>query len=180
MEHLKRSIRKLRISNYDERKFVPYNSLCEVMTENAVQSALWNIEIRRQSIQETVHAIVPGGRKIFAILVLDDNAQYITKFLEDDQLQQIDLDHRLPYSIDRLRQFLPQDDTSDLFYERQWEFTAPIFSGKVFLRCLDSRTVLPFIHNEKIGSGGFGHVYHIRIHNEYCMLEEMPQRAVCY
>lgn len=177
MEKLKRSIRELRVSNYESKKFVPHGSLRKLMTEVAVTGALENSNIGGQNLPETVKAIVPGGCKIFAILVLDDNWKYFTRFIQDDQLQDWDLDHRLPFTLLQLRKILPQED-ADLFEEKQWEFAAPEFSGKVNLRYLDKQTILPFTNDKKIGSGGFGEVYHIEIHNEYNRFEPSAQRAV--
>lgn len=178
MDELQRAVRKLRTPNFQTiPKFVPQESLYKLITEDAVKRVLGS-SIAKQHLQETVEAIVPGTRKIFAILVLSGTPDLITRFIEDDQLQQTNLDHRLPYSLDQLRKILPQDDAVDCFYERQWEFTAPIFSGKLISRYLDDQTILPFIHCKKIGHGGFGIVYELTLHQDYCKFEHFAPNGV--
>lgn len=179
MEELQLSLQGLRIENFQDRYFVPQQSLYELMTPDAVREALNESKIARHHLQETVDAIVPGACKIFAVLVANDDVDLITRFIEHDQLQQ-SLDQRLPFTRDQLNKILSGVSTIriDRFLEKQWEFTAPIFSGKLIARSLERKTVLPFMYEKKIGSGGFGIVYMIKLHNQHCTFEQAPPDAV--
>jgi hypothetical protein len=68
---------------------------------------------------------------------------------------------------------------ADLFYEKQWEFTAPIFAPFVLRRSLEYETILPFIKEEKLGSGGFGDVYLLDIDPGHQVFDASVSQASC-
>lgn len=180
MQELQQAIWELRIENFQDKYFVPQQSLYNIMTPNAVLGVLRKCNIAQHQLQETVDTIVPGACKLFAILVTNDDVDFITRFIEHDQLQQSMLDQRLPFTREQLCNILPAVHSMKIerFLEKQWEFMAPLFSGKLIARSLHKKTVLPFTLDRKIGSGGFGIVYGIHIHDEHCKFEQITPQAV--
>jgi hypothetical protein len=159
LEDLQALIRERRRRNLEYRYFVPHQALYNLMTEDFVEKAVLVSNIPRYHMKEVIKAIMDGARKIFAILILIRQSNLIFEFIQDDQLQLSSLDHKLPFSIEKLQTLLPNLDTATRFYETQWEFAAPIFTGSLCPRVLESEVILPFIGSEEIGEGGFGLAY---------------------
>lgn len=157
MNELRDSINDLRRKNYQSRSFIPQETLFRLLQRTRIREALVD-KNECYELGELVDIIFNGARKIFAILVLNCHERYITKFIEGDQLQSSQLDHRLPFHLEQLQTLMSRGH-ANLFYEKQWEFTAPIFAPFVLRRSLEYETILPFIREEKLGSGGFGDVY---------------------
>ncbi len=162
----------------EDRYIIPHQALHRLMTRDVVLDAIKNCEDIPVFHQDsTVDAIMRGGRKIFSVLVLLKGEEWsITKFREHDQLQNSRLDARLPFSIDTLNLIVLE--IADEFYEKQWELIGPIFSKDIVHRFLQPETRLPFIHNEKIGEGGFGVVYKVKLDPDHQKPTLLPQ-AVC-
>jgi hypothetical protein len=131
------------------------------------------------NLDEVVDKVYFGGRRIFAILVvLNGQEKEILRFIEHDHYQDSPLDHRLPFAIGDLEIIAP--DIAIDFYEKQWEFAAPVFTRGVDHRLLDIRTALPFEENTKIGDGGFGEVFRISLypgHQDISLIS--PNKASC-
>lgn len=182
MQELQNSIRQLRTENHQGRYFFPQQSLYSLVTPDVVRKVLKECKVAHHHTQEIVDAVVPGARKIFAILVVNNEVNCITRFIEQDQLQQAVLDQQLPFTRAELEVLLHGVHTIkiDDFYEKQWEFTAPVFSEKLIPRRLDSRTIMPFIEEDRIAKGGFGVVYKIKIHDEHCKFKQIPTREASY
>jgi len=163
MEQLRESINALRRKNYQGRYFVPEDALFRLLQRDKIREALKG-KTQHYELEELVEIIFSGARKIFAILVLNHYEQYITRFVEHDQLQstQSPLDHKLPFELEPL-QILMTPGHAQLFDEKQWEFTAPVFTPSVLRRSLKFDTILPFIKEKEVGTGGFGTVYTIEI-----------------
>ena len=157
-------LRKLRVSNYIDKKFIP---------EKAIRGAL-----SRESVRDIIRASVPipfnpeeiidfaleDAPKIFGILVLISRTSFITQFIQNDQLRPHHIDDSLPFSEEDLLQILRDSDVASQFYERQWEFCAPVFSGKIYPRSFHRSTILPFLQQSRLAKGRYGDVYKISIH----------------
>jgi hypothetical protein len=114
---------------------------------------------------------------VFSILVLIGHPTYITQFIERDQLQQDQLDHKLPFDLEKLTKMMKKVH-ADLFHERQWEFTAPVLEPFVLRRYLADDIILPFIGQPKsIGRGGFGDVYQVYIDPDHQRFGSQGQEA---
>jgi hypothetical protein len=157
MEELKDSINELRQKNYQSRSFIPQEALFRLMQRDKIREAL-NGKTENYKLEELVENIFRGARKIFAILLLNSHERYITKFIAGDQLQSSQLDYKLPFDLGQLQNLMSGGHAA-LFYDKQWEFTAPVFTPSVLRRSLQHDTILPFTKEQKVGSGGFGDVY---------------------
>ena len=109
------------------------------MTKPVVNAVCRDSGIRAINVDETTDDIMSGARRTFAILVLLGEEQKITKFIAKDQLQPSRIDDRIPFSMDALQDIDPEIAPS--FYNQQWEFSAPSFSGWVTRRLLHSDIV---------------------------------------
>ncbi|PMD49796.1 kinase-like protein [Hyaloscypha bicolor E] len=176
MKKLRDSIDGLRCKNYQSRYFVPRQSLVKLLQTDIIQSELRGI-VPLHQLPEIVQTIFRKGQLIFAILVLIDHLEYIAKFIESDQLQPNWLDHRLPFDQQTLETMMEAVPASR-FYEKQWEFTAPVFTPFMLRRHLTDDTILPFHSENKIGSGGFGDVYHITINTAHQSFDDSIHQLV--
>ena len=169
MEELKDSIDSLRVENHECRTFVPQNSLFQLLTREKIEDMCSNITSASQhGIQDDVVMTIMGGaRKIFAILILCDHPECIIDFIKTvDQFQPSELDHRLPFDINTLQHILP-GFRGEKFYKIQWEFSTPHLSSTGIPRCLEPKIILPFSEDRRLGEGGFGVVYSVKIKDDY-------------
>ncbi|KAI9785126.1 MAG: hypothetical protein M1839_000764 [Geoglossum umbratile] len=157
----------------DDRHYIPHKPLYRLMTRDAVFDAAKGCgQIPLYHLDRIVDRIVKGGRRVFAILILREKEGFVSRFIEHDQLQNSQLDAQLPLSFETLRLIVPE--IVDDFYEKQWEFVAPIFSRDVVHRFLPKETRLPFTSDKVIGSGGFGVVSEIKLDQDHQRLPLLP------
>ncbi len=164
MMPLRADIQKLRRQVEEGSKsFVPHQKLFDLLSKDVIQSVLEERDIVPwYNLESIVDRIFSGARRIFAILVvLRGQENEILRFLEHESFQKSPLDHRLPFSDRELERIVPEIAIE--FYEKQWEFTAPVFTRSVDHRHLQASIVLPFLEDKKIGEGGFGEVFKITL-----------------
>ena len=135
------------------------------MTADNVFREISNSDIEVRHREEAVQTILAGARKTFAILVIIHQVSRITAFMNRDQLLTSTIDDKLPFSLSQLQEIMRHD--ADEFYEKQWEFIAPVFSRMRAHRLLDDDTILPFTNSTLLGVGGFGRVYETIIHPQH-------------
>lgn len=139
------------------RRFVPYTRLLDVLTENAIRSVISTIaDIREDERGLFVSLIREKIPRIFAILVYNKHETWLPTFLHRQEY-----DSRLFFSESSL-DFLPCD-VKDAFLERQWEFIPVVLEKGALHRELHSDYILPFLEDTKIGEGGFGDVFKVRL-----------------
>jgi hypothetical protein len=80
-------------------------------------------------------------------------------------MQRGPIDHHLPFEFTKLEKLLGLL-VAEEFYDKQWEFTAPSFSGSVIPRKLPNEFVLPFVSDEWVGES-FGAVHRIQVERSY-------------
>ncbi|KAF1963918.1 hypothetical protein BU23DRAFT_576086 [Bimuria novae-zelandiae CBS 107.79] len=181
-------ILRLPVAEKETKHFLPRNQLLSALTPEAIKPALQEEKLEPwqdlSSIAEKVHK---SARRTFAILVaLRLKATEILRFLEYDRLQTSAIDHRLPYSIEDLKKYVP--DFAQEFFEKQWEYCAPVFFKETDHHFLHDNTILPFLENTKISSGGFGKgskdKEHERELHNLCLLNQLKHpyisELVCF
>lgn len=168
MESLRDSILSLRCESSDRRSsFVPEEALDKTITTAAIRAALRDSGAQPHREPENIESISQGGKKTFAILICIYKAARIVNFIENEQLQRTGIDSKLPYgSKADLERTLPKIDAVD-FFEKQWEFTAPIFQRRSGHRCLYERTIFPFVESKFHDEGSFGNVYKEKLHRSH-------------
>ena len=174
---LKLRIRALYCESKSWRWFIPDLAFYSVMTEDGIRGALSNIQTHRNTFQqeEIAQKVFQQGRKIFGILVLLDQATYVSQFIEADELE----DTRLPFKQNILINDigLPSLDAIE-FEKKQWDLLAPTFYRGTLNRRFRDRTILPFVHDEPIGKGNFGTVYETELAKTHQVLSEsFPERV---
>jgi hypothetical protein len=170
-----------RCQNIECRWFIPHQALYDLMTKDVVEGAIRDTKLERYHINDLIQVVLNCGKKIFAILALIGRPECILRFVEDDNLQHSQLDHRLPLTIEKLQWLLPTPIAAKQFHERQWEFTAPVFTGSVLPRALEKEVILPFVGKDtKIGSGGFGDVHLVEIESCHQIFWQGSQQKVRY
>ena len=169
MEALRVKLNNIRCRNEDQNHyFYPHRAIYELINSDITQKILEFYRVKPYEIKEAGSYIAErGGRRVFAILVLLKEPQIFPKFIKDDNLQNSDLDHRLPYTREKLEELL-EAPISHEFWDKQWEFTAPFFSPSSFARVLPDEFILPFLNKDKLlKKGAFGKVFEIEIERSY-------------
>ena len=162
-QQLQRQLNRIRLDNANFKKFIPESELRGAMDREVIMSIVKGVPPSHRA-EERVTSIIEGAQKVFGILVLINRTAYIDNFIWKDQFQTRYIDHLLPFRRGQLRERINEDDVADLFFERQWEFCAPIFSGRIIPRALEHQTILPFLIDSHFTEGGYGSVYKVRIH----------------
>lgn len=164
VHQLQRRINEIRVKNAQIKRFVPERELYDVITQSVVETIVYEITPPYYR-SEVVTFVLEGARKVFAVLVTIDHAGMINSFIAHDQLQTRNVDDLLPFGEDTLKAVLGDEYIAKLFDEKQWEFSAPVFTaGKLMPRTLDKETILPYTNEEHLAGGAFGTVYTIKIH----------------
>lgn len=179
MEELRAQIVSKREQNVERRHFLPQQALYNLMGEVLVTKAVREAGIKAYDVGEITKEIMKGARKIFAILVIIRQPQSILTFIQDDQLQS-SLDHKLPFPLRKLQELLPSASLGQEFYEKQWEFAAPVFTKRLLPRVLEDDIILPFVEDKEVGEGGFGVVHIIKVELHHQSLGQLTQQNVSW
>ncbi|UKZ70844.1 uncharacterized protein TrAtP1_011813 [Trichoderma atroviride] len=161
-----------------ESFFIPQDSLYQLLNEDKVTQVIDEIDEIPWHLKETTTVwIMKNGRRILAILsFLQLKRSYISKFMERDVF-----DEHLPLNENSLQAILPEPANS-LFYDAQWQFSAPKLARDGVHRVFHPNHRLPFTINRWIDSGGFGDIYEIMIHPKHqnvpLLLSETDQSMV--
>lgn len=169
MQSLRHSIEGLsrRVAG-DSKCFVPRYRLLKLLSRETIRNALETCEaIPAERVESIADQIFKNARRTFAILVVleGEHAGEILHFVQHDNFQSSPIDHRLPFDKAELARIIP--NCSEGFYNKQWEFSAPVFLKNIEHRSLNESTILPFLVDEKLGAGGFGQVFSITLHKEH-------------
>jgi hypothetical protein len=165
LEALQRRINAIKTENYDAQQFVPEDNLAEIMTKETMDVLLHHWEASYEKENLAMYA-VHRAPKIFAVLVMIGHPDKIRDFQTNDQYKR-SLDDQGPFSIDDLKGILADELVANLFFNQQWEFWVPRFSGDVVHRKFLPRTIFPFMSSEFLAKGGYGVVDRIEIHEQY-------------
>jgi hypothetical protein len=193
MSSLEKRIYELHCGISESERFIPYESLDKLLTEDEIRNALKESDIdiiRRNDISERVFS---GGKRIFAILVSIDHLELIYSFIEHDNYSTAKLDDKLPLSKADLETMFGKENIENelreleegnatnskrrelerrardiekwarRFEDNQYEYFVPSFQRKSTHRKLSDRLRLPFKTKKALGKGGFGEVYKVTL-----------------
>jgi hypothetical protein len=160
---LQRRINEIRLENADTKRFVPEKELYDVMTRDVIAKVVVDFTPFDHT-EEVVDFITKDARKVFGVLVLINYVGGINLFIRKDQLQTRHIDDLLPLAKTRLQEILNDSYIAELFYEKQWEFCVPVFSGRIIPRAFERQTILPYLTDSFLSAGGYGSVYKVEIH----------------
>jgi hypothetical protein len=118
---------------------------------------------------------------LFALLVTLRHPLLISVFLTAYELGSLPLPRYFSWYDLNDRQFkhLPLKSKEQLaaaFQEQKWQFSVPTFTDGTF-QSYEEGTILPFIDEEPIGRGGYGKVFKVWVHPNYCTLS--PVQVSC-
>lgn len=164
LDGLRRRIRELRIKSASSRRFIPEGTLTTSITRDEIRHVVAGFISPPEKVIEVVEYIITQALKVFSILAMSHHVNCIECFIHQDQLQPRRLDDLLPFSKETLHQILDDAAIEADFYETQWEFTSPVFSGKITIRALDRQTILPYLYDAKFAAGAYRSAHKIGIH----------------
>ena len=158
-----RRLNSIRKQNHLGQKFIPEADFRRVLASILIRSIV-NALVPFYSADDFMEFIFEDAPKIFSILVLINRADCIDRFLYYDQLQSRHVDNLLPLTIDALDEIFDTRVAVNEFYDKQWEFCAPVFSGRILPRTLARPMILPFLHESSLAQGAFSCIYKLDIH----------------
>jgi hypothetical protein len=168
MEALSRELHMVRRENPSTNHFfTPSHLVRDALKPGLVRQSLLDCAVESHQVDEATQIIIEGAWNVYAILVMIRKPQYILAFINDDNLQRASIDDKLPLDLEKLKKVLEDPVTAEEFYDRQWGFTAPLFSKSVFIRSLPEKFVLPFLAEAELGEGSFGKVYKIQVEHSF-------------
>ena len=176
---LLRRIDDAQVTNMFKKRFVPRLALSSIISQKILRPILAEftpIDI----LDETEDFILQGASKVFCILAYIGYSGHIRKFIEKDGLLLRQVDEDLPLGKGRLRTVADDNLFINSFYEKQWQFCAPVISQRIIPRTLEDETILPFLTSERIDQGGFGVILVITIHPEHKSADILPVENVCF
>jgi hypothetical protein len=164
MEALNRALYTVRRENpTTSHYFTPSHLVRGTLKPELVRQSLLECAVEQHQVDEATQVIIEGAWNVYAILIMIRKPQYILAFIKDDHLQRSTIDDKLPLDLEKLSKVFKDPITTREFYDRQWGFTALLFSKSVLIRSLPEKLVLPFLADEELGEGSFGKVYKIQV-----------------
>jgi hypothetical protein len=151
---LRRQLQKSKIRSESGQYFVPDISIINILTLSVVKEAVLELQCNpdeRIGLAERVHR---EAKKVFSILVLMSEEDYIVKFREHGCL-----DSQLPLSEEDAKTIA--GDVGVHLVNQQWEVLPESFQAKMWEnhREFGMKRILPFINTPvRVGEGGYGEV----------------------
>ncbi|EUC46749.1 hypothetical protein COCMIDRAFT_35616 [Bipolaris oryzae ATCC 44560] len=144
-------------------RFVPEGNVQDIITEGMIQISLGIDTPVSKREGEMIKFIKSRAKKVFAIVVYM-NAGDCMDIMKSLKRKGID-DDSLPIKDQR---DLGRKDWAPDFFEKQWQFNAPVFSTTRFNHDLEESHILPFI-TKKVDSqrGSFGVVSQYVVHRNH-------------
>jgi hypothetical protein len=168
MEAISRALQTIRRENpTTNHYFTPSHLVRDTLKPELVRQSLLECVVEQHQVDEATQVIIEGAWNVYAILIIIKKPQYILGFIKDDHLQRSTINDKLPLDEEKLSKVFKDPITAREFYDKQWGFTAPLFSKSVFIRSLPEKFVLPFLADEELGEGSFGKVYKIQVEHSF-------------
>lgn len=159
---LRDKVNQIKIENWQGETFIPYFGLIAILDDTSVRNVIRECGVQIYRVEETVEAILKGGHRLFGILNAMGKESLLLDFTRADSFLNKPLDSALPYEEQSLESILEKDYRD--FYDRQWDFTSPIFKKHLHERRLPKRTILPFTAVQKVeNQGSFANASFVKI-----------------
>lgn len=164
LEPFREELESKLLQNVDCRRFIPDNEILRIVSDDVVRASVEQSTIEPQLREDCIDAVLAGGRRVLAILLMLDHEHFIAEFVEKDfLLKDSVMDSRLPFSVETLEAIFSSKRLAIRFENRQWEVTSPYFRSEKNQRIFPENIVLPFTHQEVIREGGFGQIWKVRL-----------------
>jgi hypothetical protein len=167
-------------SGQERRAFVPIQKLETYFTEHNRQSLneLLDAAFFPEDAPLYAENITPKYTAVFTILLHINKQRYIKEFTKHGALS----DSHLPFDPDDPPPKFPISTEDPNFFSRfcdeQWKFCAPTFQRHMLDEQFESKRILPITYKERLGGGGSGTLYKIKIHKLYNELIEDESKMV--
>lgn len=156
---LRRQLQSSKVRSESGQYFIPDISIASILSWPAINDALSALQSLPDDRIGLVERICQEGRKVFAILILISEEEYIVKFRNHGFL-----DDSLPISEADAQTVA--NDVGIHFANQQWELLSETFRSKMWEnhRNIGTKRILPFINEpDYVGEGGFGDVVRAEI-----------------
>lgn len=181
MEPLREELERSLLQNIDCRQFIPEKEVRRIVSDDIVRACVEQSGIEPQLRQDCIEAVLAGGQRVLAILLMLDHEHLIANFVEKDYLlKDTVVDSRLPFPLEALEAILSTKRLAMRFETRQWEVISPYFRSERNHRIFPEEIILPFTHQEAIREGGFGQIWKVRLpscHNGFELLRTGPRSS---
>jgi hypothetical protein len=174
-------------------RFLPQGELDELITEEAILITFQDDQ-GIDPVDDLVTFIQQKARRVFAIIIdiKFENPYYAMSLFKDNNFCDADLPiTRIPEDMQCLpnrevrHEFFtfekntkdPWWDKSSIgdFYQRQWDFIAPVFSTSVKHHTFSEDAIIPFIEKPAtFAEGSFGKVTQFKVHPKHIQQVSLP------
>jgi hypothetical protein len=164
----------------ERRAFVPIQKLETYFTERDRQRLIEILDAVFLPEDPPLYSenITPKYTAVFSILLHINKGRYIKDFTKYGALS----DARLPFDPDDPPPKFPISTEDPNFFSRfcdeQWKFCAPTFQRHMLDEQFEGKRTLPITYKERLGGGGSGTLYKIKIHKHYNELILDESKAV--
>jgi len=172
MERLKDELKAVRQKTAHGKWFLPRARLKQVLTKERVLRHLLEFGVASELVEESLHRIIHSALKILAILIVVEQDALITDFLAHDLT-----DGSLPLFATTI----PVANVSHKFFDRQWEYIAPIFKRRNVVLRLQEDHILPFLEDVRMddADGGYANAFIVSLDPDHQEIELANGDKVC-
>lgn len=165
MGYLRLDLKQALVKNIDSKFYLPEEALMGILTDENVEKCVGQADIEEHCRHGCITAVLNGGKKVLALLIMLNRVEIIRNFVETDQLPRVaHLDSRLPFEQESLERILENDvDAIIDISKNQWEVMAPYFQEEQSHRAFQVDVVVPFIKSTRKAGGGFGDIYEVTL-----------------
>lgn len=123
------------------RDFIPQLLFNSAVTKAVIRDGVSTVPDYVYQAKTLADTIASTGKKVFGILLLNDQMDLLLKFVEADYL-----DAKLPFSVASLTKVVGlSDDEAGLFEQAQWGLISPTFRRSTINKRFELGTILPFV-----------------------------------
>lgn len=169
MERTRRNLEKALVKSVESKYFLTEDALNNVLTQDIIRECIEQADIDVLLKRNCIEAVFEGGKKVLALLIMQNRVGLLAKFVETDHSSKSGhLDSRLPFEQQTLTRILMDDGDAIFNIQRhQWELMAPYFQEGRAHRIYQTDVIMPFVQSKWIGAGGFGDVYEVSLPNSH-------------
>jgi hypothetical protein len=144
--------------NRRKSSFYPPRDVQKLFTFAVIRASISSIPSLREDQLDLFASLIEEDNLItLAILLSNSHQHQILEFL----FRRLN-DDRIPYAEESL-QFLSKVEARR-FVERQWEFIPVVLTTRPIHRQIQDEEILPFLEEERVGEGGFGTVFKVKLY----------------
>jgi hypothetical protein len=176
MTSLKAELKAARKRTAHGSWFVPRGSLRGILNRQAVSNRLSESQIPLEVRDEVLERVLHDASSLFGVLVRIEQEHLIADCLSHDLR-----DEKLPVGPEAMEGL----GVDPRFFDKQWEFLAPVFERRNVLLRLKDRHVLPFLEDRRMSDseGAYANAFRVTLdarHQDLVKVEHGEQVSLSF